>query len=440
MVFSRFFSFSSSLVGALLCLGSGLVAQETVHFDLRSSLDEVEDASITVLLSRETVAQAVESSAQARANLLPSLNLNATQRRSQSASFGANVTRAGVTNRFDAQLAGRVELLDPQNIANFHATKVGIDVAKLDVDATRETVRATVASTYLRHLRNLARLEVIDANIARAEGLLELAVRQRDAGVATQIDVTRAQAQLAVEQQARLQQETELRASELQFKRLLGLDPDQPVELSPFEARLQRPAQFSGTLEETAFEKRADYLGSQRRLEQNELEVRAAKFNRLPSLALTGNYGRASEYALDGNDSATWSGALQLALPVFDGQRTGSLTRLALSRRRAQSLRQRDLELAIGAEVRLAVQNSNSRRAQVDVAQTSLNLANDELRLAQIRFQQGAADNREMIEAQNRLAIASDNLLEANYQYNLSRVELARATGDVRAVLLEQTP
>ena len=62
----------------------------------------------------------------------------------------------------------------------------------------------------------------------------------------------------------------------------------------------------------------------------------------------------------------------------------------------------------------------------------------EELRLARQRYQQGVADNREVVEAQNRLAIAEDNLVEALYQYNLSRLELARAKGDVRTVLGEK--
>ena len=53
-------------------------------------------------------------------------------------------------------------------------------------------------------------------------------------------------------------------------------------------------------------------------------------------------------------------------------------------------------------------------------------------------FEGGAVDNREVIEAQNALAVASDSRLEAVYQYNLSRLELARARGDVRAILAEQ--
>ena len=48
------------------------------------------------------------------------------------------------------------------------------------------------------------------------------------------------------------------------------------------------------------------------------------------------------------------------------------------------------------------------------------------------------ADNREIIDAQNSLAVASDNVVEAYYQYNLSRVTLARISGDVRLVLNEQ--
>jgi outer membrane protein TolC len=98
------------------------------------------------------------------------------------------------------------------------------------------------------------------------------------------------------------------------------------------------------------------------------------------------------------------------------------------------------LELQISSELRLAVQDAGSRNAQITVADTSLALAREELRLAEQRYQQGVADNREMVEAQNRLAIADDSFVEAVFQYNLSRVELARAKGDVKAVLMEKVP
>ena len=95
-------------------------------------------------------------------------------------------------------------------------------------------------------------------------------------------------------------------------------------------------------------------------------------------------------------------------------------------------------EQQISAEVRLAVQDARSRLAQIAVAEKSRTLADDELRLARLRFGQGVADNREVVEAQDRLAVADDNLVEAVYQYNLSRLELARAGGDVRRILAEK--
>src|SRR6185369_2555018 len=120
--------------------------------------------------------------------------------------------------------------------------------------------------------------------------------------------------------------------------------------------------------------------------------------------------------------------------------RAGTDRRLALSRQRSQEVRLHSLELQISSELRLALQDAGSRNAQVAVAEKSLQLAEDELRLAEQRYRAGAADNREVVEAQNRRAIAADNFVEAVYQYHASRVELARARGDVRTVLQEKTP
>ena len=103
-------------------------------------------------------------------------------------------------------------------------------------------------------------------------------------------------------------------------------------------------------------------------------------------------------------------------------------------------MRLHTLELQISAELLLARQDAGSRNAQITVAEKSLRLAKEQLALAQERYRQGVADNREVVEAQTSLAIADDNFVEAVYQYNLSRVELARAKGDVRTVLAEKSP
>ncbi len=421
-----------------LGLLSGLFSSaEAVTLTFEEALKRVETTNLAVLISRESVAQAVEDAAQSRSSLLPNITLNATQRRNLSASVGSNVVVGGITNRFDAQLNGRLDLLNPSNLARYQASKMAIVVAELGETQVRQAIMATVASTYFAHLRNLERITVLDDNISRAQRLRQLAQNQLDAGVATQIDVTRSDSQLAVAQQARLQQDTVVQGSELQLKQLLSLNMREALELVALIVRRTPPGIFTDGEVEMAYDRRPEMQSARSRLDQNELEVRAARFGRLPSLALIGNYGYATATAFDGREARVWSGSLAVSMPVFDGSRIKSLTSYALSRRRAQELRVRDLEHQISAELRLARQDATSRLAQISVAETGLALAREELDLAQKRFEQGVADNREIIEAQARLSDASDNLVEAVFRYNVSRVELARARGDVSSILAE---
>ncbi len=418
-------------------LSAAVAAQEPIVLTLEQALTAAGQTSLEVLIGRETVAQAVETAVRERSGLLPQVTLDATQRRSRTASVGGALVSSGINNRFDAQLNGRFELLDPERIATYKAATYAVAVAKLGQEQLREVVLATVAENYFAHLRNLRRIEVLDANITRARSLVQLAHNQLNAGVATQIDVTRAEAQLAIDEQARLQQDTVVQETELQLKQLLALDMVRPLQLANVKLRRTGISAEIASLEEAAFAHRADLQGARKLLEQNELEVRAARYGRLPSLAVIGSYGYASSEVLDGNEANVWSGSLALSVPVFDSARSRSLTNYALSRRRAQELRVQDLQARIAAEVRLARQNAVSRLAQIEVAEKGYRLAEEELELAERRFQQGVADNRELVEAQNRLAAASDNVVEAAYNYQRSRVELNRVLGRVGAVLAE---
>lgn len=422
-------------------LAGPLRAGEPVTLTLEQALASVEKVSINVLLSREAAAQALEVINQQRAGVMPLVDASLQQRRSQGVSIATVVVASGrPASRFDGLLTGSYPLLNMQRLSALRGAKTGAQVAQANYQAVVQDILASVAQTYFANLRNLRRLDVLDANIARARSLLELARNQLAAGVATQIDVTRAEAQVAQAEQARLQQVTTLYQSELLLKRILDLESGGQLKLADFQVRRADAALFTFSDEKTAFEKRADYLAAQKALEQTQIDVRSAKFERLPALSLTGTYGYASANFDDNSKQEQWSAGVGLSVPVFDGLRNGANRRIALSRQRAQAARVHNLELQITSELRLALQDAGSRNAQIAVADKNLQLAQEELRLAQQRYRQGVADNREVVEAQNRLAIADDNFVEAVYQYNLSRVELARTRGDVRSVLSEKVP
>ena len=68
----------------------------------------------------------------------------------------------------------------------------------------------------------------------------------------------------------------------------------------------------------------------------------------------------------------------------------------------------------------------------VEVANLGLQLATDEVGQAERRFAAGVTTNVEVVTAQDALARASSNQIEALYRFNQSRVNLAQAMGEVQ--------
>ncbi len=97
-------------------------------------------------------------------------------------------------------------------------------------------------------------------------------------------------------------------------------------------------------------------------------------------------------------------------------------------------LRNRNNELEnlrgqIDLEVRSALLDLNSAREQVDVAQTNLQLATETVKQSRDRFAAGVTNTVEVVQAQQTLADANENLISAQFQYNLAKVSLARSLG-----------
>ncbi|MBL9187360.1 MAG: TolC family protein [Opitutaceae bacterium] len=410
---------------------------------LEQAMASVEGVNSNVLLSREAAAQALEQANLARSGVLPTVNLTGSQRRSRNLNILSTTGALSETrpsNRFDARIGGNYQLLNLQALSAGQAARTGAEAARLDVRATIQAAQASVAQAYFGHLRNLRRLDVLDANITRARSLHDLARNQLAAGIATQIDVTRAEAQVAQAEQARLQQVTSVVQSELVFKRLLNLDPGATLTLADFPLNRVDAGLLNLPEARTTFEQRADWLRGQKSLEQSKFDVRTATFERMPVLSIAGDFGKAAANFDDDGKRKVWTFGATVTVPIFDGLRASSDRRAALSRQKVQQARLNSLELQISSELRLARQDASSRYAQIEVAEKNSRLADEQLRLARARYNEGVADNREVIEAQTQVAVAADNLVDAVYQYNLSRVELARARGDVRAVLAEKAP
>jgi len=168
-------------------------------------------------------------------------------------------------------------------------------------------------------------------------------------------------------------------------------------------------------------------------LEREQVAHRATKQERLPSLTLSGQWGYASRNITD-DLREQWAIQLGVTMPLFEGFRLESQQRIAASMIRQKEIQLKDLRSQIEMDYRLVIKQLQSSRQQVEVATRSRNLNEREYDLEKIRFQQGVADNSDVVDAQTRLADAEDALVEAHYQYLLAKIELARIEGTVQAI------
>ena len=83
----------------------------------------------------------------------------------------------------------------------------------------------------------------------------------------------------------------------------------------------------------------------------------------------------------------------------------------------------------IDYDVRTALLDLKSANEQVDVAQSNVGLAKQTLQQSRDRFAAGVTNTVEVVQSQQSVADADENLISAQYQLNIAKVELARALG-----------
>jgi outer membrane protein TolC len=154
----------------------------------------------------------------------------------------------------------------------------------------------------------------------------------------------------------------------------------------------------------------------------------------LPKLSLNGNFGEIGRSI--GGVKSTGLIQGQIDFTLFDRDRNGEAQELASRVRRIDD-QIADLRRGIDEDLREALLNLDSAAEQVAVARDGQDLAQRELKMAQDRFEQGTANNVEVITAQDELARAEENYIVAVASHVDAKCALARAMGDTEKKIIE---
>ncbi len=328
---------------------------------------------------------------------------------------------------FDSRAYLTQSVFDWASIERARSSQADLKSAQFSSKDARELVVLVIVSNYLLVIADQSEVESATSQRDTARTLSQQASDQKTAGLASAVDVLRAQVQLQSREQKLIVAQNDLAKQKLALARAIGLPLDQQ-----FEATTRVPYQelTPSSLDEaiqSAYRERADFQSQINRVRSAELARKAASAERYPSLGAEADYGLSG--VNPGSSHGTVDAAATLRIPLFQGGRVHGDVLRAEASLTEERQRLEDSRAKIDLEVRDAYLDLEAAAQEVSVEESAVTLATETLKQSRDRFSSGVTDNVEVVQAQEALAIATDAYIGSLYSYNVAKISLARATG-----------
>jgi outer membrane protein TolC len=312
-------------------------------------------------------------------------------------------------------------------IAGWKAAGAAERAAHFAKMSARGEVVQQVASAYLHAIA--ASSEVDNARALESEDqlLLRNVHAAHEAGTAANLDELRARVQLQAQQQALIAAQNALEKNLILLKREIGIDPGQKIALTDSAPYSELAAETPEEVRAVAYRNRQDYQNLQNQAVEFKAIRSAYRSQRLPTLSVGGYYGVSQVGGAGSHGNFIAQGTL--SVPLFREAKLRGDVEAAQAQMDAVNAQLDDLRAHIDLQVRSALLDVAATAKLVEVARSNVELATRALADETDRVNAGVDDNLPLVTAQATLAAAESNLVESLYQYNLSKLALARAAG-----------
>lgn len=338
-------------------------------------------------------------------------------------------------DNYDAKVKAEMMLFD------FGRTARQVDIAKsgkksagFELDMTgRDLSYAAVRSFYsILFLREAVRVQ--QREIDALQKSLDYARKLYNEGSATRFDVLSIEVRVSAAQNRRTDLESNLRNTEISFRRLAGLAPETPLDLK---------GEFAFSASGYELESlTASALGQRLELELAREKVRAAKDTKslaakegLPKISGMAAFGYTNGYLIPPAPDIdeirrNYAAGVELQLPIFTGFRTKAQNREAKAMMRAAEQQRIDTEQGIREEVEQALNSLKASIGKIGTTELQVRQAKLAAEHARIRYQNGLATPLDLLDSEASLSGAELGHLQALYECTMNSYALKRASGD----------
>ncbi len=310
----------------------------------------------------------------------------------------------------------------------------------LDLERVVEVARFETARDYYNLQNGDAQVKIQQAAVEDASQTLKDAQLLEQAGLGTRFDVLRAEVELAQAQQQLNTAESEQNIARRQLAETLSLAHD--ADLATADT-IEEAGNWDLPLKTTivqAFKNRAELEQALLQREIGEEQSKVALASVKPQVGVSASYGLNDDFEDDFDLSDQYSVGLNLQWRLFDGG----------AARASAEQSKKDSEIAEAQfgdqrnQIRFAVEQAyfglRSNQKNITTATKEVELAEESLRLARLRFQAGVGTQTDVIDAQTQLTTARGNRLTSIIEYNQSYIDLQRQVSNTPDNGLQDLP
>ncbi len=301
-----------------------------------------------------------------------------------------------------------------------------------NLEIARQRLAVEVVASYYNIVRQQGLIDVADKSVERSYELLRASEARLKVGLASQLDVFRAELLLSQAEESLINREEALELAMDTFKFNLGLDPREEVFLEMVEPEYQPVMLDLDAQTQLALNSRLEIREERDRTHDSVRAVSVSRQNLLPQLDLNVRYERlglgtnlSESFNLDDDAIGVF---LSTSYTLDQSSERASVAQSQLelaARRRSVQL----LEYNVTREVRAVCRNVARIGKSIVLQEKNIDFAEKQFRLASLRYQRGLANNFDIIDAENNLISARSNYISLTADYNVALIELKRVTG-----------
>lgn len=309
------------------------------------------------------------------------------------------------------------------------------DAAVLDLQAVINTALLQVRTAYYDVLLARDRVVVQEENLRLLEQQFKTTSDRFEAGTVSGFERLRAEVAVANARAPLITARNNLRLAIEALRQAMGYT-------NRDGAAVNKVPEFVGTLDFTpqdfdlsaafqaAHANRPDLQRLERLAEAGELNIRTARSNYYPDLALVGGWQLRKGPTTAFSDSREgFMVGLQSTWSIFDGRATAGRVAQARSQANQTKLFLEESELAVDVEVRRAFSSWQEANELVEASRRVVEQAEEAVRLANARYSAGTGTQLDVLQAQVELTTARSNQVQAYYNYNVAVASLRYAMG-----------